>query len=96
MIGRAAIGNPWIFAGLDREEVPDEQVRDTMLAHLDSMLSFYGEERGLILFRKHAARYVTPYRLTKEQRQRLLTAETPDDFLDLLDLIVLEKSGPIA
>lgn len=96
MIGRAAIGNPWIFAGLDRDQVSDEQVRDTMLAHLDSMLSFYGPERGLLLFRKHAARYISPYRLSKMQRQQLLTAGTPDDFLDLLDGIVLEKSQSLA
>lgn len=91
MIARGAIGNPWIFAGLDRQDVSDEQVRDTMLAHLDSMLAFYGRERGLVLFRKHAARYITPYRLSKDQRARLLTSETPQDFLDLLDRIVLEK-----
>ena len=91
MIARGAIGNPWIFAGLDRDEVSDAQVRDTMLAHLDSMLDFYGEERGLILFRKHAARYITPYRLSKPQRELLLTAATPQDFLNLLDRIVLEQ-----
>ena len=91
MIARGAIGNPWIFAGLDRDEVSDAQVRDTMLAHLDSMLAFYGEERGLVLFRKHAARYITPYRLSKPQRELLLTAATPQDFLDLLDRIVLEQ-----
>lgn len=96
MIGRAAIGNPWIFAGLDREEVSDEQVRDTMLAHLDSMLAFYGAQRGLVLFRKHAARYISPYRLSKAQRQTLLTAETAEDFLDLLDAIVLEKKRTLA
>lgn len=93
MIARAAIGNPWIFAGLDREQVSDVQVRDTMLAHLDSMLAFYGEQRGLILFRKHAARYITPYRLSKMQREQLLTAQTPGDFLDLLDAIVHKRAA---
>jgi nifR3 family TIM-barrel protein len=91
MIARGAIGNPWIFAGLDREDVGDQQVRETMLAHLAAMLDFYGEEQGLILFRKHAARYITPYRLSKVQRQQLLTAEAPGDFLALLDRIVIEQ-----
>ncbi|MCW5875441.1 MAG: tRNA dihydrouridine synthase DusB [Anaerolineales bacterium] len=85
MIGRAAIGNPWIFAGLDREDVPAEQVRETMLAHLDAMLDFYGAERGLVLFRKHASRYISPFRLSTEQRQQLLTSETPGDFTALVD-----------
>ncbi|MEW5868095.1 MAG: tRNA-dihydrouridine synthase [Chloroflexota bacterium] len=85
MIGRAAIGNPWIFSRLDRQQVPYAQVQATMLKHLERMLSFYGQERGLLLFRKHASRYLGPYRLPVEQRQRLLTAEQPVDFVEILD-----------
>ena len=85
MIGRAAVGNPWIFSYRDRAEVPLDQVRETMLDHLGRMLSFYGDERGLVLFRKHLSRYLSPYPLTKEVRQRLLTAEQREDFISLLD-----------
>ncbi len=35
MIGRAAIANPWIFSGLDREQVPSEEVRKVMRDHLE-------------------------------------------------------------
>jgi tRNA-dihydrouridine synthase B len=91
MIGRGAIGNPWIFSGMDREDVSLEQVRDTMLAHLDSMLEFYGAERGLILFRKHASRYISAYGLTNEQREKFLTCETPDQFIALAE--ALEQSA---
>ncbi len=89
MIARGAIGNPWIFAGLDRADVLNEQVRETMLAHLDSMLDFYGPDRGIILFRKHAARYISPYGLSPEQREQLLTSETAGDFAALLDELAL-------
>ncbi|NTW12647.1 MAG: tRNA-dihydrouridine synthase family protein, partial [Anaerolineales bacterium] len=34
MIGRAAIANPWIFAGLDREQVTPEMLHDTIREHL--------------------------------------------------------------
>jgi tRNA-dihydrouridine synthase B len=88
MIGRGAIGNPWIFSGLDRHEVPPEQVRATMLRHLERMLSFYDGDYGLVLFRKHASRYLSPLLLTREQRKRLFTAERPDQFLGLLDAIM--------
>ena len=87
MIGRAAIGNPWIFSRRDREDVPVEDVRTMMLEHLERMQAFYGRERGLVLFRKHTNRYVSPYRLTQEQRTRLLTAEEPGEFLAALDVI---------
>jgi nifR3 family TIM-barrel protein len=91
MIGRSAIGNPWIFAGLDREKVPVNQVRETMLAHLDSMLSFYGAELGLVLFRKHASRYITPFGLTNEQREMLLTAKKPEEFVALLNVLAISE-----
>ena len=89
MIGRGAIGNPWIFSRLDREQVPPQQVRTVMLRHLERMLSFYEGDYGLVLFRKHASRYLSPFPLTPEQRARLMTAEQPEEFLDLLDSTVL-------
>lgn len=91
MIARAAIGNPWIFARLDRAEVPDEQVRTMMLRHLEGMLDFYGQQQGLVLFRKHASRYISPYRLERAQRRQLLTAERPEEFLALFDQLVLVR-----
>lgn len=93
MIARAAIGNPWIFARLNREDVPVDQVRRTMLAHLEAMHSFYGPEEGLVLFRKHASRYISPYPLDRELRARLLTSETAAEFLSLLDEIMLHADA---
>jgi tRNA-dihydrouridine synthase B len=88
MIGRGAIGNPWIFSGLDRYEVPADRVRATMLCHLERMLSFYEGDYGLVLFRKHASRYLSPLPLTRDQRKLLFTAERPDQFLKLLDAVM--------
>lgn len=87
MIGRAAIHNPWIFSRLDREQVTLAQVRETMLIHLQRNLEFYGLERGLKLFRKYAAQYLSPYRLPKAIRQKLLTRQQPEEFVALLEEI---------
>lgn len=87
MIGRAAIGNPWIFSGLRREEVSDALVREMVQTHLKRMQDFYGRELGLVLFRKHAKGYISPYPLTKATRTKLLRAETKREFLSLLDQI---------
>jgi tRNA-dihydrouridine synthase B len=92
MIARGAIGNPWIFAGLDREEVSEELVRETMLGHLQSMLDFYGPQRGLILFRKHTSHYISPYGLSNEQRKRLLTSEIASHFTALLDELAFQPA----
>ena len=90
MIGRGAIGNPWIFSEIDREQVSVEQVRETMLAHLGKMLEFYGLERGLILFRKHASRYISAYGLTADQREKYLTSQRPDEFISLVESLAAD------
>ena len=73
------------------------QVQDMMMAHLESMLAFFGPKRGLVRFRKHATKYISPYGLTKSQRKSLLTIETAEDFNDLLVNIMAaqqeEKEG---
>jgi tRNA-dihydrouridine synthase B len=89
MIGRGAIGNPWIFSGLNRDQVPLEQVRITMLRHLERMLEFYEGDYGLVLFRKHASRYLSPLPLTRSQRKRLFESRRPQDFSELLDALLV-------
>ena len=87
MIGRAAIGNPWIFSRLDRSQVPPEESRRVILEHLQRMLDFYGESRGLVLFRKHVVRYLSDQPLSSENRQSLLTATRPVEFLEIFDTL---------
>ncbi len=89
MVGRGAIGNPWIFSRLDRDQVPADQVWGVIRRHLDRSLAFYGAQRGLILFRKHASRYLSPFPLPGSLRQKILTAENPQDFLALLEFAVV-------
>ena len=84
MIGRAAVGNPWIFSRLDRQDVPVEEVRRVIELHLLRMLSFYGEARGLVIFRKHANQYLTASGLSSEIRRTLLTTSSADEFLCLV------------
>ncbi len=89
MIGRAAIGNPWIFSGLDREQVAPAQVKKTMIEHLERMINFYGEDVGLKRFRKHAKQYMSPVSLTREQRKEIFTAKTAEEFSELLDQMLI-------
>jgi tRNA-dihydrouridine synthase len=96
MIGRAAIGNPWIFQRKDREQVTLQDTLDLMRRHLRAMLDYYGE-RGLILFRKHATRYIHAVPGASALRHALVTAETEQKFFDLLDECELRaKQGGFA
>ena len=85
MIGRAAVGNPWIFAGLDREQVTPEMVHQMVCRHLERTVTFYGPHKGLILFRKHAAQYLKLQRLPRLVRTEILSQDTPQDFLFQLE-----------
>jgi len=85
MIGRAAIGNPWIFSRLDREQVTSEMVHTMVRQHLERHLAFYGIRKGMVLFRKHAMQYLKLQQLPRVVRTRIITREDPQEFLDLLD-----------
>jgi tRNA-dihydrouridine synthase B len=65
MIGRAALGNPWIFREINHylitgEKLPPPsiiEIRDTLLTHLNMLYQFYGEYTGVRIARKHLSWY---------------------------------------
>jgi len=85
MIGRAAVGNPWIFSRLDRSQVPLEAVRQMVRQHLERNLAFYGPHKGLLLFRKHAMQYLKLQHLPRITRTKILLQERPEGFLASLE-----------
>jgi len=89
MIGRGAVANPWIFSGLDREEVSPDQVRLAVRTHLERNIEFYGTEIGQRLFRKHAVQYLLHQVLDRETRREILSQRPPEKFLEMLDQINL-------
>jgi tRNA-dihydrouridine synthase B len=84
MIGRAAIGNPWIFSRKDRHEVTLLDTLNLMRRHLHMMIAFY-EDYGLVLFRKHAVKYLFGQPYASSLRNALVTCESTTQFFDLLD-----------
>jgi len=65
MIGRAALGNPWIFREVVHylavgETLPPPsvaEIRAVLLRHLDELYAFYGERTGVSIARKHIGWY---------------------------------------
>ena len=96
MIGRAALENPWIFSGLDRDQISPLAVRELLLNHHSAMLDYYGAERGNILYRKYAKRLLKPYEPDHDELTSLLTAESAQIFQQRLktifDRIILQPS----
>jgi len=87
MIGRAAIANPWIFMGMDREQVPAELLKQTVHEHLQKSIQFYGEEDGQRLFRKYAVQYLLLKTLDRNSRKEILKERPSGEFLELLNQV---------
>ncbi|MCI0477018.1 MAG: tRNA dihydrouridine synthase DusB [Anaerolineales bacterium] len=85
MIGRAAVGNPWIFARQDREQIAPSEKIALMRRHLARHLEFYGARNGLVLFRKHAYRYVQGGHGAAALRHALMLCDDVRAFERLLD-----------
>ncbi|HEY70934.1 MAG TPA: tRNA-dihydrouridine synthase family protein [Anaerolineae bacterium] len=84
MIGRASIGNPWIFEPRTRASVPQSEVGEVIGEHLENMLLLYEPLKAISRFRKHLVRYVEPHALSDDLRLRLLTS---DHLVSLLELL---------
>jgi len=70
MIGRKAIGNPWIFS----DHIPSQIERiQTALSHFESMVSYYGDY-GVVLARKHISQYFHNFKHSAHIRSALVTA----------------------
>jgi tRNA-dihydrouridine synthase len=89
MVGRAAIANPWIFSGLDREQVSPEQVQQTVREHLARSMKFYGNEDGQRLFRKYAVQYLLLRTLNRDARKEILKERPSGEFLEMLNQIYM-------
>ena len=92
MIARAAIGNPWIFQGKDIDQVSLSEKARLIHRHLQLMLEFYGEDRGLVLFRKHVVKYVRGLRHSSAVKARLVVCKTPEEFIDLMNEYEVEMA----
>lgn len=85
MIGRAAVGNPWIFQRKDRDQISCSDKAKIIQRHLSLMTAYYGNDIGVILFRKHIIRYVAGMPMVTELRPRLLRCNSPDEIIELIN-----------
>ncbi|QOP45762.1 tRNA dihydrouridine synthase DusB [Sulfurimonas paralvinellae] len=86
MIGRGAVGAPWIFHQLrtGEEYVSQDIKHEIVMEHFDKMIEFYGDY-GVILFRKHTHTYSKGYRGASALRNQVNTIDDVAEFRALLD-----------
>lgn len=92
MIGRAALGNPWIFreidAYLNNKQVPERptntELYDLIVTHLSELKKFKGEKLATLEMRGHAPWYLKGLPNASEIRKELSKAETSKEMIDIL------------
>ncbi len=83
MIGRAAIGNPWVFWPQERiESIAFRDKIDVMLRHYQLLRSYKEERRCLIEFRKHITGYINGFPGAKSFRSLLMQSRSERDFTE--------------
>jgi nifR3 family TIM-barrel protein len=101
MIGRAAIGRPWIFRQVKHylgtgELLPAPSLKEKVelaRTHLEKSLQFKGIPRGIYEMRRHFVHYFKSLPNFKPLRIRLLTSLDPEEILKILDEIERKYSG---
>ncbi|MDR2833277.1 MAG: tRNA-dihydrouridine synthase, partial [Streptococcaceae bacterium] len=96
MIGRAALGNPWILTRtkhyLETGELLDEptvaQKVDIAKLHLERLINIKGEKVAAREFRQHAAYYLKGAPRAAKTKNAINMAETKDEMILLLDEFV--------
>jgi nifR3 family TIM-barrel protein len=95
MIGRAAIGYPWIFNEIKHffetgHKLAPPTILDRVAAaqnHLIWSMEWKGERLGIVEMRRHYTNYFKGIHAFKEYRQKLVTQETPADLFATFELI---------
>jgi len=77
MIGRAAIGNPWIFSERSKASLPAEQIINTVKTHWLQLIAFYGPEKASILFKKHLKAYLSCPQFSHIDLKELISLPNP-------------------
>lgn len=95
MIGRASIGNPWIFREIKHyvatgELLPPPTIVERVEAarkHLRHSIEWKGERLGVVEMRRHYTNYFRGFRNIKPYRARLVTTYEPENIFAILDEI---------
>lgn len=92
MIGRASIGNPWIFEqiidyleGKPERKISNKEKLNTIIEHINLEVEAKGEIVAVKEMRKHLAYYVKGTKDASKIRVKINTIESKDELIDCLN-----------
>ena len=100
MIGRGAMGNPWLFERIDRylnrgevlEDPSLEDVRALYEEHMDGVVEIFGEKKGFAQVRRYAFYYFGRFGLGNEWRRQIAGTKSRAALGAVLDQVGSESS----
>ena len=92
MIGRAALGNPWlirdIVAYLNNGTLPQpiskEERIDMCIKHMNYLLEFKKEKTAILEMRSHIAWYIKGLEGSNDVKRKIFSATSKKEILDIL------------
>lgn len=93
MIGRSALGNPWIILdtvnyltyGILPKEVTKQEKIDMCIKHLNYLLEFKPEKVAVLEMRSHIAWYLKGVEGAREIKNELFKAQIKDEIINILN-----------
>ncbi|WP_300755968.1 tRNA-dihydrouridine synthase family protein [uncultured Brachyspira sp.] len=96
MVGRGAVGNPWIFRELNtifednddynNDITENESLKNIIKEHINGCCELYGEISGIHFMRKFVMKYLTGYKM--EKKIDLMKCESKEELFKILDSII--------
>lgn len=92
MIGRGAMGNPWIFREINHylktgNELPRptyEEMLDVMITHLNSLIELKGEKIAILEMRGLGSHYLSGLPNNSDTRKKLSKATKKEEFINII------------
>ncbi|MFU8793032.1 MAG: tRNA dihydrouridine synthase DusB [Acholeplasmataceae bacterium] len=92
MIGRAALGNPWIFNeittylndGSTVKKPSNHEIRDMMIDHLNALIDLKGEHIALLEMRGHGSWYLKGIPHATNLKKELMRINSKQAFIDAI------------
>lgn len=95
-VGRASMGNPWIFSEINFAQNQKNFAPPTlpekiqiMKLHLKKLCEYKGEHRGIVEARKHLSCYVKDIPNATELRRKIFYSKSKSELLNIIESILI-------